>query len=344
MLGKRCISSGGHGMTRLLPNAWIALVCLIGSQSVLAQTSFNQLQQAVALHGVGRYDDAIAIYQQLLTHDRKNPLVLYEMANSYYAKLDYASCIQYARQGAKIESDVQSAAYMAWADCLDDSAEHSEALNICAKATKKFPKDARLQYNYGVALIGANRVADAVRALQASIDEAPEYSSPYFSYAAVLGALDSRAGETLMGMRLLIVEPDSDRAKIVAKQLNQDFIDAAAQFKRESAKPVIHISDSALLFRELIGFDLVYPRIAANGRTGAKARGLGEDTQFVWAATALLTVMADQADNKHQDGFIWTDAYNALHTLGNRGRTGHLAVSRCCHCRSGWRVGLARCA
>jgi hypothetical protein len=306
-------------MTRYLLSAWIALLCVASSQPAQAQTVVAQIQQAVALHDAGRYDEAIAIYQALLVDDEKNPWVLYEIASSYNGKQDYASCIQYAERGAKIESDVQSASYMAWANCLDDSNKHSKALKIYAKAAKKFPNDARLQYNYSVALIRANRIAEAVSALQASIDEAPEYSSPYVSYAAVLGALGSRAGQMLMGLRFLMVEPDSARAKAVAKQLNQDFIDASEQYAREAAKPAIHLSISSLLYNELINFDVLYPGVAANARTGAKTRGLGEGAQFVWAATALLTVMANRGDAVDQRGFVWTHAYSTLRTLNDRG-------------------------
>lgn len=277
-------------------------------------------QLASNAYEAGRYDEALGYYQQLLTANPKNPWVLMQTSMSHGAQKNYAQCIKYAQKGIKIKSDYQSVTYEVLGACLTDAGKERDAVKALAQGVKAFPKDGMLNYDYALALLRQQKVNEAVKPLQVAIDETPEYASPYLLYADLLNALGSRAGLSLMSLRFLMIEPDSDRAVEVVQSINKALTESSARFDLNSSANTLHISIGALLIhRELIDFDMLLPALSAKAKVAAEERHLNASDQFVWSLVALLTTMSNTSDPELMQGFVWTHAYNSLLTLSKRG-------------------------
>ncbi|MGC3980237.1 MAG: tetratricopeptide repeat protein [Steroidobacteraceae bacterium] len=302
--------------------AWLAVLVVASTSAQVSdpQASLRQIaQQALQAHDERRYDEALGLYQQLLQVDAKDTWVLYEMAQIHGAQDNFAECIKYAQRALKTKGGEQPATFRLLGACQDDGGKGKDAARTLAKAVKKFPKDGMVNYSYAVTLLRQNQVNKALKPLQVAIDETPEFADPYITYAGLLKALSSRAGQALMGLRFLMIEPDTERAVALVQAIDKSLSEGSAGFEAEESKPAVHISLGSLLHRDLAGFDMIFPGVAAKAKLVAQEKNLNASDRFVWTLATLLTVMARDDDRPTAQGFIWTHSFNSLNTLSERG-------------------------
>lgn len=299
---------------------WILLAMMVWMAPVQAQQMHAQRElamQALRADEAGEAAVALGHYQQLLALDAKDVWVLHSMARLYGLQQNFSKCIEYARRGIKLKSDYQALIFNVLGSCQDEAGKNRDAVKTFAKGVKLFPKDGVLNYGYGVALLRQGQIGKALGPLQVAIEETPEFSSPYLTYAAVLRQLGSQAGQALMGLRFLMVEPESERAMALVKVINQSLLESSARYETSVANHVSLIG--LMLHKELVEFDLIFPGVAAKARAAAQERNLNASDQFVWSIAALLTVMARDAGSRQNEGFVWSRAYTSLNTLSERG-------------------------
>lgn len=111
------------------------------------------IQEGIALHDQGRYDDAIARFQKVLDASPDNIEAIYEMAFSYFQKQDFAKSLELARRGAEYKSDLLLSFYYTMGNALDQLGQPQRAVDAY-KAGLAFegaaPAVAMLHFNLGV--------------------------------------------------------------------------------------------------------------------------------------------------------------------------------------------------
>ena len=102
------------------------------------------------LHDQGKFDDAIAKYQEALRQNPANVAALYELAYSYVGKKDYAQAIATARRGAQYASDLLPLFYDEIASAYDASGDPQKAVETYQQGIALSPKASQLYYNLAV--------------------------------------------------------------------------------------------------------------------------------------------------------------------------------------------------
>ena len=191
------------------------------------------IREGVALHDQGRYDDAIASYQQALAKEPANALALYELAHTYFAAKKLDLCAQTARKGLAAPGEMESQLYSVLGSCLSDQGKKAEALEVFYAAVKKHPDAAVLNFNAGLIFSATQANDDAMAAVERAIAARPDYASPYLLLGNLLAKEQRYAVAALSQLRFLALEPASPRATEAAKVL---FADLGAGVERDGRR------------------------------------------------------------------------------------------------------------
>jgi tetratricopeptide (TPR) repeat protein len=178
-----------------------------------------RIQQGIALHDAGKYDEAIAKYRAILADDPKNELAAYELALSANAKGDSALCIATIEPFAKTKGKSQVPMLTVLGNCLDHGGQSARALDAYHRALKLAPDDPNVLYNYGVTLAALERHKDARQALKKALTLRPLHPSGHYLLAQVLAAENFRSAALLSYLRFLSLEPTSERAADAARDV-----------------------------------------------------------------------------------------------------------------------------
>lgn len=178
-------------------------------------------QRALAYHDTGRYDDAIAIYKQLLAKTPDNDQLKYELTFSTFAKGDMTEAIRLATEGAAKPGPNQIHYFELLGNAYDSQHRTREAIDAYKRGLKLDPKYPRIHYNLGVAYWGQDKFRDAREELQRAIELDPNYPSPQFAIAQVYQGDGFRIPAILAYGRFLSMEPTGPRAEKAAANLQR---------------------------------------------------------------------------------------------------------------------------
>lgn len=177
------------------------------------------LGRAIELHEAGGIDAALQIYRSLHEDRPYDPQLAYETARSLRANDDLPGCIERASVSAAVVSAWQARALGLSARCIQESGASHLALESYATALVLFPGDARLHFDYALALEGEGKHAAADDQLSAALGLADQDPSLYLDYAAWLAARQDASGALLMNLRYIIAAPHSTQAIGAAEQI-----------------------------------------------------------------------------------------------------------------------------
>jgi len=170
----------------------------------------ERVRAGIRLHDQGKFDEAIAIYEEVLKDSPDCLIALYEIANSYQGKKDYAKGLEYAMRGAEYDSPDLASFYMLMASAHDDMGEPAKAIDIYKRGLAIKPT-ALLHFNLGLTLGRQNNDEEAKSNLKQAVLLNPNHASSH----AELGKLFMRRGNKAPGIlaltRFLILEPTSAR-------------------------------------------------------------------------------------------------------------------------------------
>jgi tetratricopeptide (TPR) repeat protein len=171
-----------------------------------------QIEEGIKLHDSGNYDKAISKFNTALEIEPENVEAMYELANTYFAKGDFDSCIATAQSGVENPSYLEVALYTAAGSCYSASGNTEKALEKFRAGLERDPTDPNLNFNIAITLINTGELITAEKHLENAIDGSPSYASPYF----VLGELHRRNGHRSQSLfyftRFVTIEPNSSRS------------------------------------------------------------------------------------------------------------------------------------
>jgi tetratricopeptide (TPR) repeat protein len=279
------------------------------------------IRRGIELHDAGSYEAAIKVYESVLQDDPADPLALYEISMSYQALQRFDRCIEYASKVAAIRGSAQAAAFSVLASCLDGADRDAEAISTFERGLALYPKDVVLNYNFGVTLVQVPDRERARKVLRVAIEQAPAYPSPYRVYAMSLAEDGEVAGATLMLMRFLMAEPQSDRAIDAAQQVVDAFADVFEQPQDDGEKKItVRIPENGAADDEA---DLTFANVAlaianaAPSQTNDRAV-IPRGDRLSLAMQVFMFTVGESADRKFKHTFLWKHAIEPLLELEQR--------------------------
>ena len=149
------------------------------------ETPRAHIQDALALHQQGRFDDARNLYRELLKHNPANFDALHLSALLAYqtARLDEAD--QLFAKAIKVKSNF-GAAYSNYGLVLHDLKRFEEALSAYDKAISLTPDDVDAYCNRGLVLRDMKRLEDALESCDKAILIKPDHALAYSNRGMVL--------------------------------------------------------------------------------------------------------------------------------------------------------------
>lgn len=174
--------------------------------------ALEKLEEGITLHDEGKYQDAIAKYDEALALDRNNVYALTEKALTLEASQKYSEAIEICEIILKHFQDKDSKTiYVTYGNSLDHLGKIDKAIKIYEEGIKLYPTYYQLYYNMAIALYNAKEYDRANKAFQNSIKLNPNHTSSYNALAIM--EKPNRIASILLSSRYLSIDNKSARAK-----------------------------------------------------------------------------------------------------------------------------------
>lgn len=172
------------------------------------------VNDGVALHDEGKYDLAIAKYDQALLLDKDNFLALTEKAYSLNSLQKYDDAIACCKKVIAVHSSSTELGlvYVTYGNSLDAQNKADDAIRIYDEGLKRFPSYYQLYFNKGITLIGMTRYDEAILAFQKSVTLKPSHAGSHNALSTLLAAQEKEIPSLLASCRFLVIEPKGTRA------------------------------------------------------------------------------------------------------------------------------------
>ena len=229
-----------------------ALIVLLWSccfSTVLAQsnnsTPVRELtQDGVRLYDAGKYNEAIAKYQQALAAAPKDETALSELALTYNELGRNAEAVAICEKLVKANPGIDASVYVTYGNSLDAMKKSKQANQVYEQGLKRHPDAYSLHYNAGVAQATSGQVSASINSFQQAVALNPRHGSSHMSLGMMqLGSSGRVPGMMALG-RFLVLEPYSARAAQRLPLLDQAINQGATKTGENSIS--INISAEAL--------------------------------------------------------------------------------------------------
>lgn len=192
----------------------ITILLSISAKMLYAQnTSGDLIKQGIALHNQGKYDDAIAKYNEALKLDPNNEYGHYELAFSLYAENKYDDAIPHLEISVKsANKNLSVASYSLLGTIYDNNKQGKKAIEIYKKAIEIDPDYPQIYYNLGITYSRNQMYPEAEASAIEAIKHDQKNASSQRLYALVCFHENKRANALLGLCSFLLLEPTGQRA------------------------------------------------------------------------------------------------------------------------------------
>jgi tetratricopeptide (TPR) repeat protein len=179
--------------------------------STAAETA--TIEAGIKLHDAGKFDDAIAKYEEVLRLSPANMTALYELAFSFAANKDYEKSLAAATRGTEYQSDLLPLFYDLIGGAYDSLGEPQKAIEAYKKGIQVVPDAAALYYNMGVTYLESLKNPDeARRALEKAVALDPKQPEFHLILGQVFQSSGYPTPALLAFSTSLILDPTGPRA------------------------------------------------------------------------------------------------------------------------------------
>lgn len=294
----------------------ILVLCVVISATVFCQKSeVDQIiDQGVALHEYGLFDDALRKYTQALAIDKKNLRAKYEMAFAYMALKKWDEAIYYSYEVVDEEGEHYLDACMLYGSALDKSGRVNQAIRFFKKVLKEYPKECLLHYNIALSFYNAGDKDLAQKSVQESIRLNKMHMGSHFLLSEIMQEKGERLKSMLPLYYLLLYEQDSPRSIEAYERVQTMWRSAAVMNKGKVSAPISHLAKSS----GLVNMEAEIGVIALSYMMNPDKKGLEEPYKLAGQTNELFSLM-DTAQTGELDFFdlYYVDFFNLLSRNGH---------------------------
>ncbi len=256
--------------------------------------------QGTQLHEMGKYNDAIAKYQEALLIDSNSTPACYEIAYTYLAMGKYNEAITYSKKVLETNNFLQSEAYIMWGTSLDMMNKPDEAIKVYETGLSKFPNYHLLSYNLALTNFNIKNFDKAETAAINAVNSKPSHASSHILLSAILSAKGQRVKSLLAMYYFLMLEPKSQRSAPTYYDLRRMLGQGVEKNKENGLN--INLPPSIMKDKEFSSPEMSLSLIVAANLSGIN-KNKTELEIFVSTTKAFLESMSRFKENK--TGYYW---------------------------------------
>lgn len=197
----------------------ITLPNLLHGQQSKAQ---QLVEEGVALHDQGEYEEAMAKYREALAFDPGLIQAVYEMSLTSLELKDYAGAEKYSSEViASDEKKLAIGAYAVKNEVLLETDRADEAIAFLQEGLEKYGDDYLLHFNLALNYYKQGESGKALTHVRRAIDVDKSHSGAFLLNAYLLNDQGLWVQSILSFQMFLLLEPDSDRSKNAFEELLQ---------------------------------------------------------------------------------------------------------------------------
>lgn len=171
------------------------------------------IEEGIALHDEGKFDEAIKKYDEAIAINPNRYLAYYEKIFSQIKAGKYEDCIELSKTTLKKfpDSTLNGGIYINYGTAYDMLKMPDHAIKIYDEGIKKYPKEGLLYFNKAITLYGMGKMKEAMEIAEKSVKTNPLHASSHNMISKL--AEKNRVYSMLASLCLLAIEPTGQRAK-----------------------------------------------------------------------------------------------------------------------------------
>jgi len=184
----------------------LTMTCVtLYGQETAADTSGSDalIEKGVKLHDEGKYDEAIALYNQVCKCDPAYPRAAYEAALSFYESGRNAEALQKCDEAISLHFFIPPV-FSLKSTLLDESGKPREGAALIDSVLKFWPYNQNLLYNLALCLINADEVEKAEKVLFKSLTINPFHPRSNLALAKV-NLIMGRTGQSYLAYNMAMM-------------------------------------------------------------------------------------------------------------------------------------------
>lgn len=171
------------------------------------------IEAGIKLHDAGKFEEAIAKYEEVLKLSPANMTALYELAYSFAANKEYEKSLAAATRGTEYQSPELPLFYDLLGGAYDSLNEPQKAIETYRKGIQIVPDASMLYYNMGVTYLESLKNPDEARhAIEKAVALDPGQPEFHLMLGQVFQSNGFSAPAFLAFSTYLILEPNGPRA------------------------------------------------------------------------------------------------------------------------------------
>jgi Flp pilus assembly protein TadD len=171
------------------------------------------IRDGARLHDQGKYDDAIAKYEEVLAKNPGNMTALYELAYSHIAKKDFVKGREAAARGTEYRSDMLPNFYDLLGESYDAAGEPQKAIEQYQKGIAAVPDATVLYHNMAVTYLESlKNESEARRVLKEGADVDPTDPAMQLMLGQVFRTGGYMTPAFMAFSKALIFDPNGERS------------------------------------------------------------------------------------------------------------------------------------
>ena len=284
------------------------LLVFLSFASIIAQTNLEKLvQEGVAYHDAGDYDEAIKMYKQALKLDPQSSLANYEMSLTYFSKGEYKKVIKYADAVLKQNTDFLLQAYMTKGSALDLLGKTKESIKLFKTAINNHGGHYLLHYNLALNYYKLGEYQEAEDNILKGLEDNKNHPSSHFMLANIHNQKGNAVQTLLASYFFLFLEPNTQRSRDALQMLEENF--AGNVSKDENKENTINVLLSADNDSQFGAAELMISMLAAS-KYIEENTDKSEVNLFEEKTESFFNIMGEL--NKEGNKEIWWDFYTTF--------------------------------
>lgn len=201
-------------MKTLILLLWAATVSGAAAQTAApAATPARELiEDGVKLYDAGKYDEAVAKYQQALATEPNNEIAGSELALAFNTLGRNAEAVALCEKLLQANSAADVLVYVTYGNSLDAQKKTKKALQAYEQGLKYHPNSYSLYFNRGVAQATTGQTPASISSFQQAVALNPQHATSHMSLGVMQTSAQARIPAVLALARFLVLEPRSKRA------------------------------------------------------------------------------------------------------------------------------------